>query len=153
GINLQHLFNAVVHYDLSWNPTRHEQREGRVDRFGQDSPEVRCLTFSGEDNLIDDLVLKVLLRKTRAIRNSLGVSVPLPGDGERVIQAAFRVLLKNWRKSEGPGLFAELEGEAELVWRSASEREKKSQTLFAQRTINVEEVSAELDANRQALGS
>ena len=31
GINLQHDFDAVVHYDLSWNPTRHEQREGRVD--------------------------------------------------------------------------------------------------------------------------
>lgn len=24
GINLQHLFTAVVHYDLAWNPTRHE---------------------------------------------------------------------------------------------------------------------------------
>jgi SNF2 family DNA or RNA helicase len=37
GINLQDYFDAVVHYDLSWNPTRHEQREGRVDRFGQTS--------------------------------------------------------------------------------------------------------------------
>ncbi len=153
GINLQHSFNAVIHYDLSWNPTRHEQREGRVDRFGQPSPEVRCLTFYGEDNLIDDLVLKVLLRKTRAIRNTLGVSVPLPGDGERVIQEAFKVLLRNWRKAGGPGLFDELEGEVELAWRSASEREKKSQTLFAQRTINVEEVAAEMQASRQALGS
>ena len=34
GINLQEWFNAVIHYDLSWNPTRHEQREGRVDRYG-----------------------------------------------------------------------------------------------------------------------
>ncbi len=32
GINLQEHFDAVFHYDLSWNPTRHEQREGRVDR-------------------------------------------------------------------------------------------------------------------------
>jgi superfamily II DNA or RNA helicase len=153
GVNLQHRFNAVIHYDLSWNPTRHEQREGRVDRFGQPAPEVRCLTFCGEDNLIDALVLKVLLRKTRAIRNSLGVSVPLPGDGERVIQEAFRVMLRNWRKAAGPSLFDQLEEEVELVWRSASEREKKSQTLFAQRTINVEEVAAELQASRQALGS
>ena len=30
-------FDAVVHYDLAWNPTRHEQREGRVDRYGQPS--------------------------------------------------------------------------------------------------------------------
>ncbi len=35
GVNLQDQFQAVVHYDLAWNPTRHEQREGRVDRFGQ----------------------------------------------------------------------------------------------------------------------
>ena len=35
GINLQENFDSVIHYDLSWNPTRHEQREGRVDRFGQ----------------------------------------------------------------------------------------------------------------------
>ncbi|MGH3281197.1 MAG: helicase-related protein, partial [Trebonia sp.] len=35
GVNLQAKFQAVVHYDLAWNPTRHEQREGRVDRFGQ----------------------------------------------------------------------------------------------------------------------
>jgi len=28
GINLQQHFNAVLHYDLAWNPTRHEQREG-----------------------------------------------------------------------------------------------------------------------------
>jgi hypothetical protein len=30
GVNLQHVFNAVIHYDLVWNPTRHEQREGYV---------------------------------------------------------------------------------------------------------------------------
>ena len=35
GIDLQDGFNAVVHYDLPWNPNRLEQREGRVDRFGQ----------------------------------------------------------------------------------------------------------------------
>ena len=35
GVNLQEKFNAVIHYDLPWNPNRLEQREGRVDRFGQ----------------------------------------------------------------------------------------------------------------------
>ena len=30
GINLQRDYDAVVHYDLLWNPTRHQQREGRV---------------------------------------------------------------------------------------------------------------------------
>ena len=39
GIDLQHTFDAVVHYDLCWNPTRHEQREGRVALV---KPEVPC---------------------------------------------------------------------------------------------------------------
>ena len=43
GINLQHLFDTVIHYDLSWNPTRHQQREGRVDRFGQPAKLVRSV--------------------------------------------------------------------------------------------------------------
>jgi len=41
GINLQDFFTAVLHYDLPWNPNRIEQREGRVDRFGQDAPMVK----------------------------------------------------------------------------------------------------------------
>ena len=39
GVNLQDSFDAVVHYDLPWNPNRLEQREGRVDRFGQQKTE------------------------------------------------------------------------------------------------------------------
>jgi superfamily II DNA/RNA helicase len=58
GINLQESFDAVVHYDLSWNPTRHQQREGRVDRFGQRSPEVRSVLMYGANNPVDGAVLQ-----------------------------------------------------------------------------------------------
>ena len=47
GINLQNYFDAVLHYDLSWNPTRHEQRDGRVDRYGQPCKTVRSITYYG----------------------------------------------------------------------------------------------------------
>ena len=50
GINLQDHFTAVVHYDLPWNPNRIEQREGRVDRFGQQSKVVKTVLLYGEDN-------------------------------------------------------------------------------------------------------
>ena len=56
GINLQEHFDAVLHYDLARNPTRHEQREGRVDRFGQERPEVRVVTWYGADNPIDGVI-------------------------------------------------------------------------------------------------
>ena len=154
GINLQHLFNAVVHYDLSWNPTRHEQREGRVDRYGQASRKVRALTYYGIDNQIDGVVLDVLLRKHKAIRTSLGVSIPLPTDSEQVIQAVFEgMLLKGKKRDTGPTLFDDLPPEIDQQWQSATEREKQSRTLFAQQTIKVEDVVRELTAAREAVGS
>lgn len=65
GVNLQHHFDAVVHYDLAWNPTRHDQREGRVDRFGQKRDTVKVITLYGSDNGIDGKVLEVLIKKHR----------------------------------------------------------------------------------------
>jgi superfamily II DNA or RNA helicase len=35
GLNLHHRCRVVVHYELAWNPSRLEQRAGRVDRLGQ----------------------------------------------------------------------------------------------------------------------
>jgi superfamily II DNA or RNA helicase len=45
GINLQSAFTAALHYDLPWNPNRLEQREGRVDRYGQTSPTVKTVRY------------------------------------------------------------------------------------------------------------
>ena len=93
GVNLQEHFQAVVHYDLAWNPTRHEQREGRVDRFGQRYREVRAVTIYGADNGIDGIVLDVLLRKHEQIRKALGISVPVPDRSDDVVEAILEGLL------------------------------------------------------------
>ncbi|MCX6354169.1 MAG: helicase-related protein [Candidatus Aureabacteria bacterium] len=89
GVNLQQPFNAVIHYDLCWNPTRHEQREGRVDRFGQKKTEVRVITYYGKDNPIDGVILDVLIRKHKSIKSDLGVTVAVPGSSEQIAQALF----------------------------------------------------------------
>jgi hypothetical protein len=93
GINLQDHMSAVVHYDLAWNPTRHEQREGRVDRYGQPRETVRTLTFYGRNNPVDGIVLEVLLRKHAAIQKQTGVTVPIPGDTELVGRAIMQGLI------------------------------------------------------------
>ncbi|MFM7578146.1 MAG: helicase-related protein, partial [Microcystaceae cyanobacterium] len=49
GVNLQEHFTAVIHYDLPWNPNRLEQREGRVDRYGQTAEQVDCFLLYGKD--------------------------------------------------------------------------------------------------------
>jgi hypothetical protein len=136
------------------NPTRHEQREGRVDRYGQPSKTVRALTYYGIDNQIDGIVLDVLLRKHKLIRSRLGVSIPLPTDSEQVLQAVFEgLLLRGKKKDTGASLLDFLPPEIDKKWESATEREKQSRTLFAQQTIKVEEVTKELQAAREAIGS
>ena len=168
GINLQDHFDAVFHYDLSWNPTRHEQREGRVDRFGQPRPTVRCLTYYGIDNQIDGIVLDVLLRKHRRIRSSLGISVPVPADSNAVVEAIFEgLLLREQSARIGPyqlSLFPDLDeyllqDEANRrfqdEWDNATTREKRSRTMFAQEALQarVEEVAREVEAVREAVGT
>ena len=159
GINLQDCFDAVVHYDLSWNPTRHEQREGRVDRYGQKQKKIRILTCYGRDNQIDGLVLDILIRKHRTIRTSLGISVPVPVDTDQVIEAILEGLLLRGGSSpdEQLTLFTDLvEPEKQRLhrlWEAAEEREKRSRTIFAQETIKVDDVARELRAARAAIGS
>jgi superfamily II DNA or RNA helicase len=86
GIDLQEHFDAVVHYDLPWNPNRLEQREGRVDRFGQPKRKVRTVLLYGTNNQVDQVVLEVLIRKATTIRESLGIAVPVPLDPEQVME-------------------------------------------------------------------
>jgi len=160
GVNLQEHFDAVLHYDLSWNPTRHEQREGRVDRYGQKKKIVRVLTYYGVDNQIDGVVLDVLIRKHKTIRSSLGISVPVPVDTEQVIEAIFEGLLLRSKPSAMdnylPGFEEYMRPQKEDLygkWDAVTEREKRSRTLFAQETIKVEEVAQELRAAQEAVGS
>jgi superfamily II DNA or RNA helicase len=160
GINLQAHFDAVIHYDLSWNPTRHEQREGRVDRYGQQKSKVRVLTYYGTDNQIDGIVLDVLLRKHKAIRNSLGISVPVPVDTEKVVEAIFEGLLLRSRPTAMDNFLPGFEDYMKPIrndlygkWEAVSEREKRSRTVFAQESIKPDEVAAELRAVQGAVGS
>ena len=93
GINLQEGFNALLHYDLPWNPNRLEQREGRIDRFGQQAETVEVALLYGSNNPIDGVVLEVLLRKAREIRRSIGIAVPFPENSASVMEAVTKSIL------------------------------------------------------------
>lgn len=159
GINLQHLFTAIVHYDLAWNPTRHEQREGRVDRFGQQASEVRCTMLYGEDNPVDGFVLNVILRKGEAIQKELGVLVPMPEDDTRIDQALVKAALMKRTQQASQyqyDLFAEANEILEPVqikWQDALTKAKANRTVFAQRRIQPNEVLPEWQKQQDSLGT
>ena len=160
GINLQEGFNAVIHYDLAWNPTRHEQREGRVDRFGQQCSKVWCSMLYGSDNPVDGFIFNVILRKARTIKDSLGVLVPVPEDDASVRVAIVKAALMKERSSgsdnqgslftdEELGLVAK---EVDAKWNKLLEKEKANRTVFAQRAMHPEDVAPEWEKTKKALG-
>ncbi|WP_444633363.1 helicase-related protein [Cupriavidus oxalaticus] len=166
GINLQDKFTAVLHYDLPWNPNRLEQREGRVDRFGQTAREVKACLLYGADNPIDGVVLDVLLRKVREIKRSTGINVPFPEDSQSIIDTITQALLLNPSRQIGTeqsaqgvlfdfGDFEEAAAaKSEVTYKldEAAAREKASRSIFAQHAIKAQEIEADLREVDEAIG-
>ena len=162
GIDLQHTFDAIIHYDLCWNPTRHEQREGRIDRFGQSNPKVRALMLhGGVSNKVDERVRKVILEKEKTIRKELGVSVPIPGDINKITEAIIGGVLTKEnliQPSLNFGFEQEIYNQEQLEitltnrWESAKEKAKNTRTIFAQRSLKPEEALKEWNKTKENLG-
>ncbi|MDP2958678.1 MAG: DISARM system SNF2-like helicase DrmD [Longimicrobiales bacterium] len=76
GVNLQNHCSDLFHFDVPWNPSRMEQRNGRLDRKLQRAKEVRChyyvLTQRPEDRVLD-----VLVEKSKVIHDELGSLSPV----------------------------------------------------------------------------
>ncbi len=156
GINLQQLFDTVIHYDLSWNPTRHQQREGRVDRFGQPAKLVRSIMMFSPDSAIDGAVLDVILRKAEEIRKITGVTVPLPDERGPVTDALMASMMLRRGETRQLALDLRLDDGTKAMearWRDASENEKKSRARFAQNAMKPQEVAPEWKKAQSLLGS
>lgn len=161
GINLQKHFTAVLHYDLPWNPNRLEQREGRVDRFGQTAKKVKAFILWGKDNPIDSAVLNVLLMKARQIRKQTGISVPFPEDSQSLMDSLLNAVIlspnavKIDTQLELNLDFEEIHDKSVLVtkaYEKAAERDKLTYSVFAQHAIKVDEIEQDLKDTDEAIG-
>jgi hypothetical protein len=77
GLNLQDA-DAVVSYDLPWNPVRLIQRAGRIDRIGSPHEQVVVYNFV-PDREFDELLglVRRLRRKLRGLRSAVGQETPI----------------------------------------------------------------------------
>ena len=166
GINLQDQFTAVLHYDLPWNPNRLEQREGRIDRYGQQAETVKAYLLYGTNNPIDGVVLKVLLRKVREIRRSTGISIPFPEDSKSLMDSVLQAVISDSqaaaKRRNAKQLtfdFGEIDEvrQKELIATKAIEeaanRETASRNIFAQHAIKANEIEADLKQADEAIGN
>jgi hypothetical protein len=70
GLNLQETARYLLHFDVPWNPSRIEQRNGRLDRHGQ-ARDVTAFHFESDDDA-DLKFLSYVVGKVHTIREDLG---------------------------------------------------------------------------------
>jgi SNF2 family DNA or RNA helicase len=78
GVDLQ-FARIVVNYDLPWNPMRVEQRIGRIDRIGQESPTVIIINFHVRDT-IDGSIFSHLYEKIGVFEHTIGALEGILGE-------------------------------------------------------------------------
>jgi len=75
GLNFQ-FCGALVNYDMPWNPMRVEQRIGRIDRLGQEHPEIRIVNLHYQDTVEAD-VYDALRHRINLFQNFVGRLQPI----------------------------------------------------------------------------
>lgn len=83
GLNLQ-AAAALVNYDLPWNPSKVEQRIGRIDRIGQKSADVKVVNLL-LGHSIDEQVYRVLRTRCRVFETFVGAMQPVLGRARRML--------------------------------------------------------------------
>lgn len=160
GINLQEHFTAVLHYDLPWNPNRLEQREGRVDRYGQAAEKVYAYLLWGEDNPIDAVVLKVLIKKIRDIQKATGVSIVIGDENKSIVDTVLKEVLLEPSKALASAQqmnfdFGELSDVDKIITNQlekAKEKAEKLRSIFAHESVDPKTIEAELKEVDEVIG-
>ncbi|MER5403128.1 DEAD/DEAH box helicase [Streptomyces sp. NPDC002769] len=99
GVNLHRQCHHLIHWDLPWSLIRVEQRNGRIDRYGQtERPEFRALILiTGVEGALDDTAIaeKILAREER-VHATLGAveAVTKVNDGDLEQIRVMEALLK-----------------------------------------------------------
>lgn len=96
GIDLQ-FSKYEVNYDLPWNPMRLEQRIGRLDRIGQESPTIYIFNAFCEDT-IEDRILSRLYERIQIFKDTIGDLEEVVGDVIQDIE--MDVFLNNYQSDE-----------------------------------------------------
>lgn len=146
GLNLQaHCWN-MFHFDIPWNPSRMEQRNGRIDRKLQPNPAVYCRYFFYRQRP-EDKVLAALVRKTKTIREELGSL-------SQVIDSKLDVLMKyGIRRRDVDALTGEIESaDMDLESRAAVEEElEASRKRKTELLEEIDSLSTILEDSQEAI--
>ncbi len=73
GINLHYLSHRLIHFDIPWSLMALQQRNGRIDRYGQESqPQIRYMLTRSVNERVDEAerIIRILVNKDeQAVKN------------------------------------------------------------------------------------
>jgi hypothetical protein len=151
------MANQVIHYELPWNPNRLEQRNGRLDRYGQPERVVHIRTFVMRDTL-DARILQVLYEKAQRIREDYGFTPPFFGDDADVISLigemgldvdlppAQRTLFGSYERKPGSPRPVDPFGEETI-------EKIKNESFYGQTDVDLADVRARMVLSEKVLGT
>jgi hypothetical protein len=140
GVNLQNHCADLFHFDVPWNPSRLEQRNGRIDRKLQRADEVFCRYFVYRQRP-EDRVLGALVEKTKTIRQQLGSLAPVL---ERQLEER---LAGGFSRRDADALASAIDNE-----RVNPEREKAAQVELEAGRRREQDLKREIDVLQSLLG-
>lgn len=141
GVNLHSQCHELVHFDIPWSLIRIEQRNGRIDRYGQQHPPqitTLLLTPSNEQFSGDMRVLQRLVKRENEAHGALGDAAVLMGSysvaaEERAIEQA---LIKGTSIDEIVPDLASFADDADDPWRSFLQTFTESAPTEAPSTVD-----------------
>jgi hypothetical protein len=145
---LQTYCSDLIHFDLPWNPSRLEQRNGRIDRKLQPAKQVFCRYFRYEQREAD-IVLEALVRKTEVIRDQLG-------SAGQVIERRItdRLAAEGIDRGEAKALAKAIEDEtdAERLARARAEMDDEEKARHERLLKEQKELKDSLEHSRERVG-
>ncbi len=146
GVNLQNHCADLFHFDVPWNPSRMEQRNGRIDRKLQRAPEVHCHYFFFRQRP-EDHVLAALVKKSDTIQRELGSLAP-------VVERRLEALLEGGiRRGATDRLAREIAAEEAADDRARIEEElEQTREREAALKEQLDQLRSMLSASKDALG-
>jgi len=75
GINLHYLSHRLIHFDIPWSLMVFQQRNGRIDRYGQqEQPDIRYFMISSNNEKIkgDMRIMEILVQKEEQAYKNIG---------------------------------------------------------------------------------
>ena len=148
GINLQTWCSDLIHFDLPWNPSRLEQRNGRIDRKLQPAKQVFCRYFKYEQREAD-IVLEALVRKTEVIQKQLGSAGQVI---EKRIKDRLEAAGIDRGKAEALARAIEEETDAERLARARAEMDDDESARYERILKDQQELQKALEDSRERVG-